>query len=334
MTKVAFVVGHEDSRDSPSDTPEAYWRVLVPACELGGIPLVLGRRDAAQRALAAEVVWIHQPSCFAAASLAEAARAKGLPVIADFSEDPWARAQVDRPYSEARLEALVRTLEASSLIVATSAELAPTFLAWGEVRVVPATLPLGPEWNPSLPAHPAVLGWWSDGRQKRGMEAAAPALIQVLEKTDCRMAHIQFSHHAPLMAGLSLPEERVARARRLSALFEDDRGLDAKGNVGVYRGALAPATLGLECYVPGTYAETASDVPLLRAAALGVPTVTTREEAPPGCISAAPADWAEAIVAVLGQPGLRHELSLAARVWAGSRSSFAAYQAVIKEVTS
>jgi hypothetical protein len=75
MTKVAFVVGHEDSRDSPSDTPEAYWRVLVPARRFG-VPLILGRPDAASRALAADVVWIHQPTCFAAAQLAEDARAK------------------------------------------------------------------------------------------------------------------------------------------------------------------------------------------------------------------------------------------------------------------
>jgi len=334
VTTVAFVVGHEDSRDSPSDTPEAYWRVLVPARELGGIPLVLGRRDAAQRALAADVVWIHQPTCFAAASLAEAAQAKGVPVVADFSEDPWARAQVDRPYSAARLDALERTLEASSLIVTTSAGLVPAFFSRGEVRVIPATLALGPQWNPSLPTRPAVLGWWSDGRQKRGMEAVAPGLIRVLESTDCRLAHVQFSHHAPLMAGLTNAEERMARARRLSALFEDDRSLDAEGNVAMYRQALALATISVECYAPGTYAETVSDVPLLRAAALGVPTVTTRKSAPPGCVSATPGEWAEVIAAVLQNPDRRRELSHAARAWAESRSSFAAYQAVIKEVTS
>ena len=174
--KVAFVVGHEDFPESPSDTPEAYWRVLVPSRKFG-FAVILGHQNAAQRALAADVVWIHQPTCFAAAELAEAAQERGTPVVLDFSEDPWARGEVDRGYSEARLEACERTLAAGSLVVATSAALATSFLPWGEARVVPAVVPLGPEWDPSPPAHPARLAWWSDGRQKRGMEQVAPGLI-------------------------------------------------------------------------------------------------------------------------------------------------------------
>ena len=77
MTKVAFVVGHEDSRDSPSDTPEAYWRVLIPARRFGTCRSSWGVANAAERALEADVVWIHQPTCFAAAQLAEDARGQG-----------------------------------------------------------------------------------------------------------------------------------------------------------------------------------------------------------------------------------------------------------------
>ena len=178
--KVAFVVGHEDFPESPSDTPEAYWRVLVPARRFG-FALILGRPDAPERALAADVVWIHQPTCFAAAELAEAAQEQGKPVVLDFSEDLWARGEVDRGLLRCPPGSLRAGLAAGSLVVATSAALATSFLPWGEARVVPAVIPLGPEWNPSLPAHPARLAWWSDGRQKRGMELVAPGLPQVLD---------------------------------------------------------------------------------------------------------------------------------------------------------
>jgi len=333
MTAVAFVVGHEDSYDSPSDTPEAYWRVLIPARKFG-TALILGRGNATQRALEADLVWIHQPTCFAAAQLAEDARGQGKAVVLDFSEDVWARGEVDRPYSDVRLDACERALAASSLIVATSAELAAGFLPWGEVRVVPAVIPLGAEWNPSLPATPARLAWWSDGRQKRGFELVAAGLRQVMSQTDCRMDHVQFSHHAPLMQGLKADDERAGRAARLSAYFEEDQNLSAEGNLRVFRDAVRPATLHLECYAPGAYAETVSDLPLLRAAALGIPSITTRAKAPPGAISAAPDEWEAANTQVLQEPGHRRALSLAARSWAESRSAFGAYEAVIKEVTS
>jgi len=333
MTKVAFVVGHEDSRESPSDTPESYWRVLIPARKFG-TALILGRANAASRALAADVVWIHQPTCFAAAQLAEDARGQGKAVVLDFSEDVWARGEVDRAYSDARLDACERALVAGSLIVATSAALAASLLPWGEARVVPAVIPLGPEWNPSLPASPARLAWWSDGRQKRGFELVAAGLGQVMAHTDCRMDHVQFAHHAPLMAGLTGADSRAARAGRLSAYFEEDQNLSAEGNLRVFRDAVRPATLHLECYAPGAYAETVSDLPLLRAAALGIPSITIRSNAPPGAISAAPHDWEAAITEVLQEPGYRRALSLSARSWAASRSTFSSYEAVIKEVTS
>ena len=330
--KVAFVVGHEDFPESPSDTPEAYWRVLVPSRRFG-FPIILGHHNAAQRALAADVVWIHQPTCFAAAELAEAAQERGTPVVLDFSEDPWARGEVDRGYSEARLEACERTLAAGSLVVATSAALATSFLPWGEARVVPAVVPLGPECNPSPPAHPARLAWWSDGRQKRGMEQVAPALTQVLVQTDCFLDHVQFSHHAPFMKELKTSDERAARAQRLTAYFEDTINLSADGNLAIYRQAVGPATLHLECYAPSAYADTVSDLPLLRSAALGIPTITTRSKAPPGSLSASPAQWADTITEVLEDPGRRRGLSLSAREWAESRSTFLPYEAVIKEVT-
>lgn len=332
MTTVAFVVGHEDSHEWPSDTPEAYWRVLIPARRFGSAH-ILGRRDAAQRALAADVVWIHQPTCFAASTLAESARERGKPVVVDFSEDPWSRGEVDRAYSDARMDACERALELANLIVCTSDQLAGAFAPWGEVRVVPPTIPLGKEWDPAPPWEPARIAWWSDGRQKRGLELVAGALRRVLAETDCRMDHVQFSHHLPLMREVTSDDEKAARAARLSAYFEDDKNLDAEGNLAVFRDAVRCATLHMECYAPGAYTDTVSDVPLLRAAALGIPTVTTRTQAPPGAISAAPDEWGEAILEVLREPGRRRALSISARSWAESRSTFLPYEAVLKEVT-
>lgn len=331
--RVAFVVGQEDSRDFPSDTPEAYWRVLIPS-RTYGVPLILGRLNAARRALEADVLCIHQPTCFAAAELAEAAKQKGRPVVLDFSEDLWARGEVDRPYSDARLEACERALEAATVVVVASEGLKAAYAPWGEARVVPPTIPLTSDWSPAPPAEPPRLCWWSDGRQKRGLEQVAAGLRQVLSETDCHMDHVQFAHHLPLMEGLASSDECAERAGRLTAYFEEDLNLDAEGNLKVLRNAVRPATLHLECYAPGDYADSVSDVPLLRAAALGVPTITTRSSAPPGAISAAPGAWAATILEVLRDPSRRRDLSLSARSWAESRSTFAAYQAVIKEVTS
>lgn len=333
MTKVAFVVGHEDSRESPSDTPEAYWRVLIPARRFG-VPLILGRPDAPSRALSADVVWIHQPTCFAASALAEEARSKGRPVVLDFSEDPWSRAEVDRPYSDARMDACERALGLASVVVCASEHLVPAFAPWGDVRVVPTTIPLTDDWRAAEPATPARLVWWSDGRQKRGFDQVAAGLRHVMARTDCRMEHVQFSHHAPLMQGLTAVGERSAQAARLSAYFEEDLNLNAEGNLKIFKDAVRPATLHLECYAPGAYADSVSDAPLLRAAALGVPSITTRSQAPPGALAVAPDDWGDAIMEVLEEPDRRKALSIAARSWAESRSTFRAYEAAIKEVTS
>ena len=244
--KVAFVVGHEDFPESPSDTPEAYWRVLVPSREFG-FAVILGHQNARERALAADVVWIHQPTCFAAAELAEAAQERGTPVVLDFSEDPWARGEVDRGYSEARLEACERTLAAGSLVVATSAALATSFLPWGEARVVPAVVPLGPEWNPALrPSSPACLV--ERRPPEAGHGAGGSRADQVLKETAAPIDHVQFAHHAPLLKGLETDKERGARAGQLTAYFEDTINLSADGNLGLYRQAIGPATLHLECY--------------------------------------------------------------------------------------
>jgi hypothetical protein len=332
MTTVAFVVGHEDSRDYPSDTPEAYWRVLVPARKFGSAH-ILGRRDAAMRALAADVVWIHQPTCFAASTLAESAREQGKAVVCDLSEDPWSRTDVGPGYQDARLDACERALGIANLIVCTSEALAGVLRPWGEVRVVPSAIPLDRAWDPAPPSQPARIAWWSDGRQKRGFEAVAAGLRRVLTETDCRMDHVQFAHHTPLMQGLDSDDARRARAGRLSAYFEEDMNLDAEGNLKVLRDAVRPATLHLECYAPCAYADTVSDVPLLRASALGVPSITTRSQAPPGSLAVAPEDWGDAVLEVLREPGKRQALSIAARSWAESRSTFLPYEAVIKEVT-
>ena len=166
MTRVAFVVGHEDSTTTPSDTPEAYWRVLVPARAIGRLPPILGAAMPPSGRSTADVVWIHQPTCFAAFALAEVAKQMGKAVVVDWGEDIYRRAEQDRPYSDARLEAAEKTMAVADIIVVASAGLAPLFFP-GEVRVVPArsfpSRPMEPE--PTRP--PVDLAWWSDGRQKR-----------------------------------------------------------------------------------------------------------------------------------------------------------------------
>ena len=338
MTTCCFVVGHEDTNDDEgklltvSDTPDAFWRVLTPARALGLPAVILGHVGAQERALGADVLWIHQPSSDMAVALIEKARAQGRSVIVDFSEDPWSRAEIGASYLPARLEACATACENASMIVLANRNLAPAFQTF-DVRMVMVepVVPLGPGWIPKPPAEPPILAWWSDARQKRGLSDVALALRTLLVNTDLQMRHIGFAHQAPLVTGLSEAEVK-AIAPRLSSYFSDSKNLTAEANMAIFRDAMAPALLSMECYPASQYRETLSELGLLRAAALGVPSLTTRLDIPPGCISAQPDEWEGEISSLLENPAWRRDFSLAARSWAQSRSSFTAYQNAIEEV--
>jgi hypothetical protein len=135
------------------------------------------------------------------------------------------------------------------------------------------------------------------------------------------------------MKGVVGEKETLERAGRLSSFFPDDLHLTLEANLRILTGALAPCVLSLECYPTGCYRESVSEVPILRAAALGVPTITTRSQAPPGAIPARPEDWATTIQGVIEDPGKRRGLSLEALAWAKSRTSHRAHKAVLEEVT-
>ncbi|MBN1320734.1 MAG: hypothetical protein JXA87_07835 [Thermoleophilia bacterium] len=325
--KVCFVVGQPDSPEIPGDTPEAYWRTLLPSKALGGQAVVIGARGAAEKALAAEVVWIYEPTSPAAASLAEVARQMGKPVVADWSEDIYSRAQQDRPYADVRLEAADRTMAAATLIVCSSPALTNAYPDRGNLKVVETVLPLA-GWEPGRPDN--IIAWWSDGRQKRGSEAVAPAMIEILAETGADFLGIGFAHQKPLMKGATTDEERRKRASRLYSYFPDDRTMTAKETLSHFRAVFSQAMVSLECYLPGTYLDRVSDLPLLRAAALGIPSVTTRTDPPPGCLGADPTTWKEAVLSVMRDPDLRNRTSEEALEWAAQRSTYEGYHAVLE----
>ena len=338
MTSCCFVVGHEDTYDDQgkvlavSDTPDAFWRVLTPARALGLPAVILGHVGAETRALGADVMWIHQPSSLMAVELIEKARAAGRPVIVDWSEDPWARFEIGTGYLGGRTEACALACENASLIVLATHGLTPAFQRFEvPMQVVEPVVPLGPGWIPKPPAEPPMLAWWSDARQKRGLGDVAPAMRALLASTDLQMRHIGFAHQAPLVQGLDVEQTKTV-AGRLSSYFADSKNLSAEANMAIFRDAMAPALLSMECYPASQYRETLSDISLLRAAALGVPSITTRLDVPPGCISAQPDEWEREISLLLTSPAWRRDLSLAARSWAQSRSSHTAYQNAIEEV--
>jgi len=322
--KVSFVVGHEDSSESPGDTPEAYWRTFLPAKTLGQA-LILGKPGLVEKALSTDVVWIYEPTSYAAVSLAEAARRLNRPVVIDWSEDVYSRTEQDYGYSSARLEAAERAMALADLIVCTSRGLTRVYDDKGPVAVVETVLPAA-GWDPSPPDN--LLAWWSDGRQKRGFEAVAPALIEVLEATNADLVNVQFAHERPLMRGAVGEQEIKRRAARLFAYFGDGQ-VGVEENLRRFRAVFSQALVSLECYLPGRYAETVSDVPILRAAALGIPTITTRTAPPPGCVAAGPSTWAEAVLGVMRNQRRRAVLSRQARAWAERRSSYQEYQSVL-----
>lgn len=318
MTRVCFVVGHED-------VPEAFWRVVLPSRHLRAPIVLAGAQGAAEKALSADVLWIHQPTSIASADLAEKAAAKGKTVIVDLSEDPWSRHELDGAYNEHRLAACDRALTAATHLVVTSQALADQ-LGADEARVIPAVAPLA--YLADL-ATPPALGWWSDGRQKSGWEKIAPELVTIEDTTDVVVYHLGFGHFRPVTGRRNeqgTAGEYVAR----QTLYMHQA--DAASSVRVFGAALAECVLSLDCYPAGTYRNTVSDLGILRAAAAGVPTVTTRPDPPPGCVFAPPGEWAAAITTLLTEPGTRRALSLAAREWAGTRTAFDQYERLLQEV--
>lgn len=326
--KVCFVIGAEDLPKYPCDTPEAYWRVFLPA-RVFGSAAVLGRHGASEKALASDVVWIYEPTCFAAAALAEVARQMGKPVVVDWSEDIYTRHEQDRPYLEARIEAAEKAMGAATAIVCCSRALCATYAGQGRVAAVETVLPPS-GWEPGRPDN--IIAWWSDGRQKRGFEAVAPALIEVLEATNADMVNVQFAHELPLMKGVDTEDEQKKRAKRMYAYFSPAPTLGLEEQLGWYRSVFAQAAVSIDCYLPGSYRESVSDVPLLRAAALGIPTVTTRSFAPPGCVSAPAAEWADALLTIMRNPTKRAALSASALLWAQQRSTYEGYQSFLSQL--
>jgi hypothetical protein len=322
--KLCFVVGHED-------TPEAYWRVLLPARHFRAPALVVDVPETRTLALSAEVLWLYQPTGFAAAELAEKAAARGRHVIVDMAENPWLRGECRTlPYRQARLDALERALAVADTVVVSVPGLLPAFAGTARTVALPAVLPLSAQWMPAEPDVPPIISWWSDGRQRAGFEEVAPAVVAVLEHTGCRHHHLQFAHLRPLFAHITDDETHQGWARRFHVYLEGE--LPPEGNLAMLRDAMRPSAVAIECYPEGEYRETVSDVPLLRAAALGIPTLTTREHAPPGCLSAPPDAWEDALFEILREPGPRRALSVEALRFAKSRASFAPYDKLIEEV--
>jgi len=92
------------------------------------------------------------------------------------------------------------------------------------------------------------------------------------------------------------------------------------------------AVLAFETYSAGSYRETVSDLGLLRNAALGVPTLTTRTSLPPGSLTAPLAEWPDLIEAILGDPDERMRLSALGRAWAATRTDFDPYRAILQDL--
>ncbi|MCL5942139.1 MAG: hypothetical protein M1325_01190 [Actinobacteria bacterium] len=321
--RVCFVVGHED-------TPEAYWRVLLPARHFRAPALLLDAPGAMETALSAEVLWLHSPTGFAAAELAEKARAKGRRVVVDLSEDPWLRVECDQGYNEHRLGACARALEAAHLVVVASPALVSAFASYGRAQLVEPVVPLA-GYEPIPPREPKTLCWWSDGRQRRGFEGVAQAITQAFDHEPAlELRHVQYAHLRPLIEGMADREARAARAGHFHAYLEGDLGAD--GNLRMLRDAARPCWLGLETYPAGGYQETVSDLALLRMAALGVPSLTTRPTNAPGIISAPAEIWGEVLPDLLADQTRREELSRAARAWAERRNAYERYHTILEEV--
>src|SRR5680860_1251216 len=170
----------------------------------------------------------------------------------------------------------------------------------------------------------------SAGRQKTGWADIAPEVQEVLlEEQDLRLRCVQFAHLHPLVDGLD-----SKAAGTLSGRFEVvlEGSLSVDENAHLLRRSAVGCYVALESYPVGDYAQSVSDLPILRVAALGIPTITTRPDPPPGALHAEPGEWTKTILSLLHQPDHRAELSARARRWAESRSTIAEYTRVLEEV--
>jgi hypothetical protein len=329
--KPCFVIGCESTRDYPGDTPEAYWRVLLPARHFKAPAAVLGAGDLEQTLRSADALWIYEPTSPSAVRLAEFARRLDKPVVCDWGEDIWRRGEQDRDYHQSRLRAATETMALADLIVVANPLLEGAYADHGATAVLETVFPLT-GWTRSTPGDIPTIGWWSDGRQKAGSELVAPAVRRQMAR-GVHVWHVQFSHHAPLVAGLDAKQSRQ-EAGKLGAFFADDISKSADAVVRYYRDRLAPCLLSLECYAPGAYAESANDIPLLRAAAIGIPSLTTREHVPPGCVGATPDDWPDTLERLMTDQAWRESLAADGLRWVGTRSSFSGYEAAMAAIAA
>jgi hypothetical protein len=310
--ELLFVAGYEY-------TVESSWRCVLPARGLGAQALMI---DDALRAPRADVCWIHQPVSEKAERLALETRDAGGLVVADFSEDCWRRHELSEGsevYTQRQLQAARRTLEMADAVVTTSEGLAEALIGEAETNlwVVPPCLPeiLGPR-EPRA----GLLAWWSDGRQQTGFALAAPYLAEALEAIDGTFWHIQFPHMGPLKA-VGLRQKYVMGGSP-----------DATLNLQHYTRHMAQAYLAVDTWPDCAYADTVSDLGILRNAALGAPTLTTRSNAPPGAISAPVREWPRLIRELHREPDRRRALSLAGLSWANTRVGFDRYRQVLSDL--
>jgi hypothetical protein len=299
---LAFIAG--------ADTvPESYWRVLLPARALRAP--ALGTMDAC-RGERPRIAWIHEPLSEAALAIAQDVKARGGRVVADWSEDAWTRDECGEgvtsyPGSMLRIGEKVNAL--ADVVVVANPTLSE-FIGGQRVEVIESRLPALPE--PGVPK-PGVIAWWTDGRQRGGIELAGPDITRAVEGIDGRFWHIQFRH---MLALRDLP---IARQHIVAGDSEIDH---------LERHA-AMAELAVDCWPAVSYRDTVSDTGLLRMAALGVPTVTNRAQAPPGSVSAPFAEWPDIIRDLHESPESRQALSLAAREWAATRVGFDRYREIL-----
>jgi len=345
VTRVVFAVGHDE-------TPEAFWRVLAPARALGQKAVVLhdGRETdaantpahtrsqirasldaAAELAAGAETLWVHHPTSERALDVVRRAKEAGAQVVIDLSEDPHLRSVygIGPAHTTARLECLDQALEMADRVVVATPGLLQAYVDY-DVRLVRPAIILEDSWTVKEPEDPQMLLWWSDGRQKTGWADIAPEVQEVLlEEQDLRLRCVQFAHLHPLVDGLD-----SKAAGTLSGRFEVvlEGSLSVDENAHLLRRSAVGCYVALESYPVGDYAQSVSDLPILRVAALGIPTITTRPDPPPGALHAEPGEWTKTILSLLHQPDHRAELSARARRWAESRSTIAEYTRVLEEV--
>jgi hypothetical protein len=307
---VVFLVGHQD-------TPEAYWRVLLPARAFGAPALFVEDPRAAAAISAARTLWLYQPTGYAAAEAAEKAKSQGRRVIVDLAEDPELRVE----YNTHRLDAFRRALAAADTVVVAVPVLRERFPG---AEVVPTPYLRGEERVEEWPERPTLL-WWTDGRQKAGWEQVAGTIGSLLEERDLRLRHVQLPHLRPLSEGIS-KEQAAERGRRCHVYLANSPTPD--GQIEQLLAGARGCYLHLETYA-NPYGDCTSDLPLLRAAALGIPSLTMRSQAPPGCIAAPPHRWRRHIEQLIDEPGTHRALCSEARAWAASRASIQAYRSII-----